>query len=50
LARAVLRLVGLEEDARGGPERAAEGDQPACLREVNLTVATVEVVPVGCGG
>ena len=30
--------MGLEEDARGGLERAAEGDQPACLPEVNLGV------------
>src|SRR2546425_154507 len=38
LAGAALRLVGLEEDARGGLERAAEGDQPACLGDVDLAV------------
>jgi hypothetical protein len=31
-------LVELEEDAHGSLERAAESDQPACLREVNLGV------------
>ena len=32
------RSVGLEQDARGGLERAAEGDKPACLCEVDPRV------------
>jgi hypothetical protein len=31
-------LVELEEDAHGSLERAAERDQPTCLREINLGV------------
>ncbi len=31
-------MVGLEKNARGGLERAAERDQSACLREVDLGV------------
>ena len=37
-SRSARWLVELEEDAQGSLERAAESDQPACLREVNLGV------------
>ncbi len=33
-----MRSVGLEKNARCGLERAAQGDQPACLREIDPRV------------
>jgi hypothetical protein len=46
-ASGALGLVALEKDARGGLQRAAERDQPACLREVNLGVVRHQRGPCG---